>query len=131
MDAFIPQVFVKMVPEVCFRCGVHFAMDERYWSEKNTNGGTFYCPNGHGQHYTEPEVVKLEQRIRSLNAWTQTLENNLGSERRKHAATKGKLTKTNNRIAAGVCPCCNRSFANVNRHMAGQHPEFVAASKAK
>lgn len=39
-------------------------------------------------------------------------------------AQKGQNTRLKNRIAAGVCPCCNRSFQNVARHMAGQHPDF-------
>jgi hypothetical protein len=25
-----------------------------------------------------------------------------------------------------VCPCCNRSFQNLRRHMATKHPEFNA-----
>jgi hypothetical protein len=28
------------------------------------------------------------------------------------------------RVAAGVCPCCNRTFTNLAEHMAGQHAEF-------
>lgn len=29
-----------------------------------------------------------------------------------------------NRVANGVCPCCNRHFENLERHMKGQHPDF-------
>lgn len=28
-------------------------------------------------------------------------------------------------VGAGVCPCCNRTFKNLARHMAGQHPGFT------
>lgn len=31
------------------------------------------------------------------------------------------------RIRNGVCPCCNRSFKDVHRHMKSQHPEFNPA----
>lgn len=37
---------------------------------------------------------------------------------------KGAHQRTKNRVAKGVCPCCNRSFTNLAKHMAGQHPDF-------
>lgn len=40
-------------------------------------------------------------------------------------ATKGRLTKTKKRIANGVCPCCNRHFVNLERHMTGKHPDYT------
>jgi hypothetical protein len=46
---------------------------------------------------------------------------------RSHAATKGHVTRKKRqleRVASGVCPCCNRSFVNLRRHMKTQHPEF-------
>lgn len=54
----------------------------------------------------------------------------LEAERRAHAATKGQLTKTRKRVAGGVCPCCNRSFVNLGRHMAGQHPDYAEGGAA-
>lgn len=41
------------------------------------------------------------------------------------------LTKLNALAAdtpcvAGVCPCCSRSFENLQRHIASQHPTFGA-----
>lgn len=30
-----------------------------------------------------------------------------------------------NRAAAGVCPCCNRTFEQLGRHMTTKHPEYV------
>ena len=38
---------------------------------------------------------------------------------------KAAKTRLKNRVGKGVCPCCNRSFANLKRHMASQHPEFA------
>lgn len=29
------------------------------------------------------------------------------------------------RTAAGVCPCCNRSFVQLARHMKTKHPDHV------
>ena len=46
------------------------------------------------------------------------------AEQRAHSATKGQLTRARKRAANGVCPCCHRSFENVARHVAKQHPDF-------
>jgi hypothetical protein len=35
------------------------------------------------------------------------------------------VTKLKQRVANGVCPCCHRSFVNLHRHMAGQHPDYT------
>lgn len=32
-------------------------------------------------------------------------------------------------IAAGVCPCCHRSFVGLQQHIARQHPTFVEESE--
>lgn len=42
-----------------------------------------------------------------------------------HAA-RGQVTRLKNRAAAGVCPCCNRTFHQLVRHMAAKHPDFAA-----
>tara|TARA_Y100000310_G_scaffold338946_1_gene430083 strand:- start:1163 stop:1354 length:192 start_codon:yes stop_codon:yes gene_type:complete len=43
----------------------------------------------------------------------------------KTASTyKGQVTKLKNRAKAGVCPCCNRTFQNLSRHMETKHPDF-------
>jgi hypothetical protein len=45
--------------------------------------------------------------------------------RRGAAAQKGQKTRIKNRIARGVCPCCNRSFADLGAHMQQKHPHFT------
>ncbi len=54
-----------------------------------------------------------------------TAEKDAAHQRRKAAAARGQLTKTKKRIAKGICPCCNRSFVNLERHMTGQHPDYA------
>jgi hypothetical protein len=49
---------------------------------------------------------------------------------RRLSATRGVVTRIRNRVANGVCPCCNRTFADLHRHMASQHPEFVEMEQA-
>ena len=47
---------------------------------------------------------------------------------RRMAAAKGELTKMKKRVGNGVCPCCNRQFVNLQRHMATQHPGYAVGN---
>lgn len=38
---------------------------------------------------------------------------------------RGVVTKTKNRIGKGVCPCCNRTFVELARHIATKHPDYA------
>lgn len=33
------------------------------------------------------------------------------------------------RVQGGACPCCNRHFVQLERHMATKHPEIVGLPK--
>lgn len=111
----------SLVTETCCSCGVLFALEEHYQAARRRDHAWWYCPNGHSQHYsgkTDKERAEEAER-RAANA-----EENLRAERAAHAVTKASLTKTSKRLANGVCPCCKRSFVNLRRHMAGQHPNY-------
>lgn len=123
----------------CSACGVVFGIPDDYDERRRKDGRTFYCPNGHECVYLETEAdrlrKKLEQTSRRLE-WAQNTANANGARAldsaRSAAAYKGHLTRIRRAIAAGVCPCCRRHFDNVERHIKGQHPEFVAkANEAK
>ena len=45
------------------------------------------------------------------------------------SAQKGVTTRLKNRVQKGVCPCCNRYFAQLQRHMTTQHPNFAATAE--
>lgn len=122
-----------LTEETCCNCFTHFAMDSDLRQRRLDEGGTFYCPNGHAQHYTETIVARLKKQNDSLTKQRDYAEGRAEraveqaeTAKRQKAAIKGQLTKTRNRIANGVCPCCNRSFTNVSRHMESQHPDFKA-----
>lgn len=126
MGTFVETRRVTFYVEVCCNCGVQFAMTQEFHDRKwNHRWENFYCPNGHGQHYLgKSEADRLRDRLKSEQENAQFWREREASERKAHSATKGILTKTKNRVANGVCPCCNRTFANLARHMAGQHPDF-------
>jgi hypothetical protein len=116
----------------CCNCGMTFAMPERYLRKLREQGDAFYCPAGHGQHFRDSEVARLKKEVAAAQRQTEQYKGWYKAEQGDHEhtrnrlrATKGVLTKTKKRVAAGVCPCCNRSFQDLARHMAGQHPEYV------
>jgi hypothetical protein len=37
--------------------------------------------------------------------------------------SEAELRRIQKRTAAGVCPCCNRTFQQLARHMKTRHPE--------
>jgi hypothetical protein len=109
-----------LVTEECCNCGIVFAMPtflERRAREDNEVW--FYCPNGHKQHYTTSEVDRVRKLLEQANAQNTRLASDLKAE---HDARQ-KAERLVARVKRGICPCCNRMFANVARHMASKHKD--------
>lgn len=138
------SVDVNLAIETCYRCGLVFGLPDYMQARCRRDGATFYCPNGHGQVYAEPEVDRLKQEIKKakqeaarlrgyLDQTEAQLADEQGSRRlaeRRAAAARGQVTKIKKRVANGVCPCCQRTFADLARHMKGQHPDWEQQEEA-
>lgn len=120
----------------CCRCRAPMALPrDLYSAAKHSSSITFFCAHGHPQRFPEgeSEETKLrrerdrlkQQLAQKDDAIRQEREQRMAAERQASAA-RGVVTKLKNRAAAGVCLCCNRSFANMARHMADKHPQFQA-----
>lgn len=66
----------------------------------------------------------LYTRIEHDEAQIQRLHNDRTHLKRKCSAIKGVATRIKRRVSAGVCPCCNRTFQCLARHMATKHPDY-------
>lgn len=121
------NITITLAEQACCNCSTHFAMDSNLKEVLLERGGTFYCPNGHGQSYTETEVMRLKKQNDNLNKRIVWAEQEAESAKRKKTAIKGQLTKTRNRIANGVCPCCHRTFKQLAAHIDNKHPDFKKA----
>jgi hypothetical protein len=101
-----------------------FAMTEEFKREKLSNKTDFYCPNGHGQHYlgkTDAQRRReAEQRADEAEAKAQAAATAL---KRFKSETAKREALAARRAAAGVCPCCRRSFVQLARHMKSKHPD--------
>ncbi len=115
----------------CYLCGIRFAFDTVVHSQRRDDGRDFYCPNGHKQSYCETAATRLQKKLeakehelQSEKKRTEWAHQDLKNEQRSHSATKGNVTKLKNRAAAGVCPCCKRTFKQLADHMKDKHPTF-------
>lgn len=118
----------------CFRCKVMFWLpDDLYRSSRRDEAIFFYCPHGHRQHFPAGETAetKLRRERDRLKQDQARLEDELRRQRqlrdaaeRSASAYKGQTTRLKNRAKAGLCPCCNRHFDNLQRHIATKHPDI-------
>jgi len=114
-----------LVTTSCGSCGMQFAVPEHWDQERRRKHDGWWCPNGHSLVYKgKSDAEKAREERDRYKEWLRQEEERLAAERRSHSATKGQLTKTRKRIAGGVCPCCNRTFQNLGRHMHTKHPDF-------
>jgi hypothetical protein len=103
----------------CCACGMVFAMPESLIARRKSDGKSFYCPSGHVQAFVQSEA----QRLRALLDQANRRNTELAAECTRVTREKQRIEQ---RIAAGVCPCCNRTFQNLARHIASKHKEFAA-----
>lgn len=108
---------VEMREMQCGNCGCCYAVTEAMMSEKERDGGTWYCPNGHPRAYAEPAAKKFEK------LYVDEQRKRFQAESEKQQVQRD-LDKINKRVKRGVCPCCKRSFAALHRHMQNKHPDF-------
>ena len=106
-------------------CGIALAVpDNLYRHAKQSPKNHVYCPLGHTFVFGDTFEEQLKRTEQRLKATRDLLE----AEERSHVATRGHLTRARKRAADGVCPCCHRHFANVERHVKTKHPNFDPAA---
>lgn len=117
----------------CGECGVIFAVPTSFNQRRRSDGQTFYCPNGHRRVYQETDVQRerkarerAEARLTRERAEADRLRDGGGTD--ATASTPPAVTLPDDwrdRIACSV-----RSFQNLHKHMAGQHPGYVEGPEA-
>ncbi len=92
--------------ETCCVCGTVYAASAILLDARKDSGDTFWCPNGHGQSYTESTVDKLNKRLekaredtlyqrdRKIDAYNRENRAN-----RSAVALKGHITRLKKRLA--------------------------------
>jgi hypothetical protein len=122
----------------CWNCGIAYGMTRALYERRQSDKKSFFCPNGHSAVFLgesdkdraqklagqlDQERTRLDQeRQRSAD-----YANQLAISQRTRKAVSTRLRKVKARVGHGVCPCCNRTFDQLAKHMASKHPSFANA----
>lgn len=121
-------------------CFMEFQVPKGFTTARRNDQKSFYCPGcGNRMSYgvDNSDAAKLRRELGRAKQNTAYLEDEVKRQRERceaeehrRSALKGQVTKLKKRTAAGVCPCCNRTFLSLARHMAQKHPTFIAEPTA-
>lgn len=114
---------------MCITCGVEICLPRDFYDRRVQDKKDYYCPSGHSQHFIgETEAERLRKQLDEERLRTRRAEEDAAYQatmrKREARAAKGRMTKLRHRIGHGLCPCCRRTFSNVQEHMAKLHPDF-------
>lgn len=127
------SVALKLETIECWSCGGVYALTSNYEQMRRQDGVCWNCPYCRSPtHYGDCDNDRLRKKLSEQQAATIR-------EQQRHDQTKAALTETTNRLNAekaakarlknrvsnGVCPCCNRTFKDLARHMKSKHPTEV------
>jgi len=111
----------------CQVCGIPFAFSDDLYESLRRNGGFYHCPNGHGWGWgTGTQVAELRQERERTASLRAQLDRESEARRQAENAAMDRareLKQLRTRARNGVCLHCNRSFANLKRHMDTKHKE--------
>lgn len=118
------ELAVRLTSIDCGCCGGTYAINERFRKHAEENGSSWTCPyckagwgfQGNG------EVDRLRKEAQQLRDRTTAAL----SRANEAEASKAMLERRLKRVGKGVCPCCNRTFRDLARHMASKHPKGAA-----
>jgi len=122
----------------CCACSAPMMMTAHMNKRLRKTKGDFYCvacgqvQGWYGKNKEEKERDQLKRQLdnRDHQLQAETDRRRLAESQEQHAknqvrAQKAAKTKLKKRIHNGVCPCCTRTFANLQRHMKSQHPSYA------
>lgn len=121
------------IQEDCCRCHANYCLTQDFVDRAHKQGGSWYCPYcGTKQHYSKTENQKLKDEIKrrerllaSERARLDQVNADLKFTKNSLRAQKAAKTRIKNRVSKGICPCCNRYFINLHKHMENKHPDYV------
>lgn len=124
---------VTLESQSCWNCGGTYALNAHFVNTRREDGKSWHCPYCEkGTRFSETESEKLKKEVEyqknrviaEQQCHDQTKAELRETEQRRRAE-KGAKTRIKNRIERGVCIHCNRSFQDLQRHMATKHKEHI------
>lgn len=113
---------VWLTTETCCNCGMLFAMTTEFRAARLKDREIFHCPAGHKQHFTgASEEAKLKKELERKAEMLAAAEARTRSAQIERDQVTRAHMRMRTRVMNGVCPCCNRTFQNLMRHMRTEH----------
>jgi len=119
-----------IVVVTCGVCGIPHGLPTDVKAARLSDGGAWYCPNGHRISYAETEEQKLRRRLKiseDVRARLVAERDQIEASRR---AWKGQATRARRAVLAGTCPFCGQHLRDLERHVARQHASDTAEGEA-
>lgn len=127
----------------CYSCGVRFGITDLMYRRAVTNAeGSVFCPScGKETCWRESDdqkkIRQLQRDLETEQRRAETAKRRAEAEEKQRIttehqlrATKGVVTRIKNRVVNGACPCCNRTFHDLQRHMSTKHPDYATATQS-
>ena len=130
------QFYLTECPSCQTEHAIEMVLYNAAQQRRGPNGLQIYCPNGHEWHLTtgdsaidrvRQERDRLKQQLAYKDDEISRQKQRRERAERSASAYRGQVTKLKNRSKAGLCPCCNRTFQNLRRHMETKHPNMDPA----
>ena len=119
-------ISTQLETHTCAVCGMLFAAPEHWVKSKCRElGGSLYCPAGHSLGFGTSENAKLKEQLAKEKSARDQAQAKAAEEERLRIAAEKSLKHTKVRLKGGKCPCCNRNFVSLARHLATKHPDYV------
>jgi hypothetical protein len=121
---------IEIMVVACATCFVPFGISAELQEKRQNDHEAFYCPSGHDNYYSGPS--QYERRAKEAEQAQLAAQAKLNEERHLRLVAENALKKETQkrkkiekRIAAGVCPCCNRTFEDLQKHMQTKHKGYA------
>ena len=130
----MPEILVihgqRMEVSQCGICGVVYTVPEIIQDYHRRHGGFSYCPNGHqwGWRQDDCEEARTRRERDLLKQQLAQKNDEIAALQERVKREEDASSRLRKRAAAGVCPCCHRSFAALARHMKAKHPNFSSTN---
>lgn len=115
-------------------CGVAFALNDDFIHDRKRDRKSWFCPNGHSQWFPGETASDKAQRLAGQldmeRTRRQQAEKSADYATRARKAVSTRLRKVKQRVGHGVCPCCNRTFKQLQAHMETKHPGYGEAGES-
>lgn len=128
MGSFLKEHTVTYHTTSCCNCSCKFAINDDLWRQAyHKQKRSVYCPQcGVSLHWSgRTEEQRLKDQLAAERAQRDQVEAELQYQKNRTRAEKAAKTRIKNRVGAGVCPCCNRTFKQLAQHMADKHPGYA------